>query len=94
MADLEFEWDDAKDAANLVKHGVGFATASSVFKDVFAIERIDDRHDYGEERYAIIGMVENRLLSVVYTMRGETIRIISARGATPHEQPQYHKENG
>lgn len=93
MANLEFEWDDAKDAANKAKHGVGFAVASNVFKDVFAIERTDDRQDYGEERYVIIGMVESRLLAVAYTMRGEAIRIISARGATSHEQHQYHEEN-
>ena len=93
MPDLEFEWDEAKDTANRAKHGVGFAIASNVFKDVFAIERIDDRQDYGEERYVIIGMVENHLLSVAYTMRNEAIRIISARGASPHEQRQYHEEN-
>lgn len=93
MADLEFEWDDAKDAANRAKHGIGFAIASNVFKDVFAIERLDDRQDYGEERYVVIGTAEGRLLSVTYTMRDDSIRIISARGATPHEQRQYHEEN-
>ena len=93
MVGLEFEWDDAKDAANKAKHGVGFAVARNIFNDVFAIERIDDRQDYGEERYVVIGNVEGRLLSVTYTMRGETIRIISARGASPHEQRQYHEEN-
>ena len=55
MGGLEFEWDDAKDAANTAKHGVGFVIARNVFKDVFAIERVDDRQDYGEERYNIIG---------------------------------------
>jgi len=93
MADLEFEWDDAKDAANKAKHGVGFAVARNVFKDVFAIERLDDRQDSSEERYVVIGTVEGRLLSVAYTMRNEAIRIIPARGATPHEQRQYHEEN-
>lgn len=93
MAGLGFDWDDAKAAANKIKHGIDFAVASHVFKEVFAIERLDDRRDYGEERYIIIGMVESRLLSVVYTMRDDTIRIISARGATPNEQRQYHEEN-
>jgi uncharacterized protein len=65
-----------------------------VFKDVFAIARLDDRQDYGEERYVIIGMVEGRLLSVAYAMRGDdVVRIISARGATPLETRQYHEEN-
>jgi hypothetical protein len=48
---------------------------------------------YGEDRYAIIGMVENRLLYVAYTMRGDTNRIISARGAEPYEKRRYHEEN-
>jgi uncharacterized DUF497 family protein len=59
----------------------------------FAIERLDDRHDYGEERYVIIGMMEGRLLSVAYTMRNDVIRIISARAATPLEKRQHHEEN-
>jgi hypothetical protein len=65
-----------------------------VFKDPFAIEWLDDREDYGEDRYVIIGMVNNHLLCVAYTMRGEAIRIISARGAEPHERRQYHEGNG
>ena len=65
-----------------------------VFKDPFAIEWLDDREDYGEDRYVIIGMVDSRLLYVTYTMRGEAIRIISARGAEPHERRQYHEGNG
>ncbi len=94
MVDLEFEWDDAKNSANIVKHGVGFVLARNVFKDVFAIERLDDRLDYGEERYVIIGMAEGRLLSVVYAIRGDdVVRIISARGAAPLENRQYHEEN-
>jgi uncharacterized DUF497 family protein len=60
---------------------------------IFAIEQVDDRENYGEERFTIIGMVENRLLFVAYTMRGENIRIISARGAEPHERRSYHEEN-
>jgi len=93
MASGGFEWDDRKAAANYAKHGVSFDAARDVFKDPFAIERLDDRADYGEERYAIIGMVDERLLFVVYTMRGEVIRIISARGAEPIEQREYHEDN-
>ena len=93
MARLEFEWDEAKNTANVVKHGVGFARACGVFKDVFAIEQVDDRRNYGEERYVIIGMAEGRLLSVVYTMRGDALRLISARRATSLEKRRYHEEN-
>jgi uncharacterized DUF497 family protein len=94
MAELEFEWDEAKNTTNIAKHGVEFAAAQDVFKDAFAIERLDDRFDYGEDRHVIIGMVEGRLLTVVYTMRSDDIvRIISARGASPVEKRQYHEEN-
>ena len=93
MTSAEFEWDDRKAADNYIKHGVTFEMACDVFKDAFAIERVDDREDYGEDRYAIIGMVDGRLLSVVYTMRDDVIRMISARGADPHEQRQYHEDN-
>jgi uncharacterized DUF497 family protein len=76
MASLEFEWDEAKNKANITKHGVGFARASAVFRDAFAIEYLDDRLNYGEERYVIIGMADSRLLTVVYTPRGDIVRLI------------------
>lgn len=93
MYDGEFEWDDLKSAENYAKHGVRFEAARDIFKDSFAIERADAGNNYGEERFIIIGMARNRLLFVAYTMRGETIRIISARGAEPYEQREYHEQN-
>ena len=63
------------------------------FLDPFALEWLDDREPYGEERYVILGLVDNRLLYVAHTLRGDKIRIISARGAEPHERRQYHEEN-
>jgi len=90
---LEFEWHDAKAEANLQTHGVSFELAKTVFKDPFAIERLDDREDYGEERFVIVGMAEGHvLLFVAYTER-ERIRIISARRATQHEQDDYFRQN-
>lgn len=94
MNDGGFEWDERKAADNYARHGVSFTAARDVFKDPVAIEQLDDREDYGEDRFIIIGMVDGRLLSVAYTMRGETIRIISARGAEPNEQRRYHEDNG
>jgi uncharacterized DUF497 family protein len=79
MHEDAFEWDEIKAANNYAAHGVSFATAKGVFKDPFAIEWLDDREPYGEDRFVIIGMVEGRLLYVAYAMRGEVIRIISAR---------------
>jgi hypothetical protein len=94
MKEPEFEWDAVKAARNEADHGVTFEMARGVFKDPFAIELLDDREDYGEDLYIIIGMGSYRLLFVAYTMRGEAIRIISARGAEPHERRQYHEDNG
>jgi uncharacterized DUF497 family protein len=93
MNDDAFEWDEIKAAENYAAHGVRFKAARDVFKDAFAIDWLDERMPYGEDRYAVIGMVENRLLYVAYTMRGDTNRIISARGAEPYEKRRYHEEN-
>jgi uncharacterized DUF497 family protein len=78
MTEPEFEWDAFKAARNEADHGVTFEMARDVFKDPFAIEWLDDRENYGEDRYVIIGMVNNHLLFVAYIMTGEAIRIISA----------------
>jgi uncharacterized DUF497 family protein len=93
MTDDEFEWDDVKAASNYADHRITFETAKAVFQDPFAVERMDEREDYGEDRYAIIGMAFDRLLYVAFTYRGERIRIISARGAEPHEHRRYHENN-
>lgn len=91
---LEFEWHDAKAEANWQAHGVSFDLATTVFKDAFAVERLDDREDYGEERFVIIGMAEGQIvLFVAYTVRDDRIRIISARRATQHEQGDYFRKN-
>lgn len=88
-----FDWDHAKATANEAVHGITFDAARAAFKDPFALDWQDQRQDYGEERYILLGMVEGRLLYVAYTMRGEAIRIISARGAEPYERRRYHEEN-
>jgi uncharacterized DUF497 family protein len=93
VRDSEFEWDDRKAAKNQAVHGVTFDMARAVFRDPFAIEWLDDREDYGEARYLTIGLAEGRLLYVAYTMRGERLRIISARGAEPLERRMYHEED-
>jgi uncharacterized DUF497 family protein len=61
--------------------------------DPFIIEWIDEGQDEREQRFSALGMVENRLLFVAYTMRGNAIRIISARRAEPFERRRYHEEN-
>jgi uncharacterized DUF497 family protein len=86
-----FEWDDTKAARNYTKHGVSFEEAKDVFNDPFAIDELDDRQIYGELRFSLVGMVGNRLLKVIYTERGERIRIISARKATKYERANYSR---
>lgn len=90
---MEFEWDDAKAARNLADHGVGFPQAVAAFTDPFAIEWIDDRHEYGEERVNLLGMCQGVVLHVTYTERGNRVRIISVRRAERHEQDAYYREN-
>jgi uncharacterized protein len=79
MHDNDFEWDDKKAADNLACHGVAFEAARLAFDDPFAISREDRREHYGERRYILLGMVDNRLLHITYTFREERIRIVSAR---------------
>ena len=84
---------DEKAASNWRDHGVTFDQAAKAVGDPFAIEAIDERKDYGEERVNLIGMCEDVLLHVTYTERGERIRIISARRAEKHEQDNYYRAN-
>jgi hypothetical protein len=93
MIGEEFEWDDAKNAANFAKHGVTFERACLIFADGFAVGGYDDRQNYGEERFTIIGMVEGVLLFAAYTENRDRIRIITARRATKQEQNDYYREN-
>lgn len=91
---MKLEWDAEKAALNLQKHGVSFDDAALVFYDHGRIESYDGRQDYGEDRWATIGLAIWSVLYVVYTVREEdTIRIISARKAIPHEQKQYREAN-
>jgi uncharacterized protein len=93
VQDEIFEWDDAKAAANLRDHGVASSLAIKVFRDHFAIERVDEREDYGEERINLIGKSDATLLHITFTERDGRIHLISARRAEKHEQDDYYCEN-
>ncbi|MGH9806754.1 MAG: BrnT family toxin [Terriglobia bacterium] len=93
MQDDHFEWDDDKAARNWRDHAVTFAMAREALQDPFAVEWEDAGQHPHEARYGMIATVENRLLFVGYSMRGERIRIITARKAEPHERRRYHEEN-
>lgn len=88
-----FACDREKRLLNLHKHDVDFLRASSAFSDPFALSDFDARHSVGEERYALIGKTESEtLLFVVYTLRGETVRLISARKADAKEAKIYAEQ--
>ncbi|MCZ7627426.1 MAG: hypothetical protein C3F12_04175 [Candidatus Methylomirabilota bacterium] len=86
---MRFQFDPTKAASNLKKHRVSFADAEGVFYDPLAIHRLDpDSAD--EERFVAVGMGSaGHVLVVVYTLRGEDIRLISARRATRREVTNY-----
>lgn len=87
---VDYRWDPDKSRLNLAKHGVHFADAVTVFSDDRALTIEDDHPD--EERFVTIGMdALGRILLVVYTFRGTSIRIISARKATAQERKQYEE---
>jgi uncharacterized DUF497 family protein len=85
MAD-DFEWDQAKAAANYKKHGVRFEHAVGAFEDP-----LDESEEYGEDRFLPTGRAAGGILVVVYTERGERVRIISAREATEYERRNYYR---
>jgi len=92
-----FEWDENKEKQNIAKHGIRFSTAAKVFNDLHRIEDYDEIHSVSEDRYITVGRVQNNLIvivTVVYTPRNDTIRIISARIATKKEEEAYfnHEE--
>jgi uncharacterized DUF497 family protein len=87
---VEFEWDPAKAAANLTKHGVTFTEASTIFGDPLEITISDPEHSEGEARFLSLGLsAEARLLVVAYTEREGRIRIIHARVAAAKERKTY-----
>jgi uncharacterized DUF497 family protein len=88
-----FEWDDAKAASNLVKHGVSFSYARTAFDDPASIETVDDRRDYGEERFNLIAKSPDNIVLFVTCAEHETgIRIISARRASKQEVKTYDEQ--
>jgi uncharacterized protein len=90
---LTFEWDSRKAIANIVKHGVRFEEAVSVFYDTNALEMPDKKHSQAEVRTIILGTSSlKRILVVIFTIRNHTIRIISARLASRKERIHYEKE--
>ncbi|WP_026173080.1 BrnT family toxin [Asticcacaulis benevestitus] len=88
---MHFEWDEAKNTANVEKHGISFSQAIAIFDDV-VVSRIDDRHEYGEERIISYGLLEAEVVvTVIHTDRSGVTRIISARLASSKERKAYYE---
>lgn len=90
MRNDRFEWDDDKARVNLAKHDYSFDVGCLVFDDPHFIEWPDDDPD--EERFKITGLVNGRLLTVIYTERPPRLRIISVRKASRDEQAEYEDQ--
>lgn len=84
----KFEWDENKQKNNIDKHGIHFIDAIQIFSDINRIERTI-KHKSGEDRFITIGEVNGVVLLVVYTLRGKSIRLISARRASKNERKYY-----
>jgi uncharacterized DUF497 family protein len=92
MAELRFEWDARKNAANRRKHGISFQEAETAFADEHGLLLDDPDHSAAEDRFVLLGLSAGfRVLVVVhcYRARGDVIRIISARKATKLERALY-----
>jgi uncharacterized protein len=88
---MEFQWDERKNQINITKHQLDFADAVKVFGLPLRIS-LDRRQDYGEERWIGLGMLDGRVVLVVFTEPDrKTIRIISLRKALPHERKCYEQ---
>lgn len=89
---MDWEWDDAKDAANTEKHGISFEEALQVFTDSDGVEKVDLAHSSPSERrlWRTGKMNSGRIVTVVYTLSGERIRLISAQERR-RERRQYEK---
>ncbi len=88
---MKYEWDENKRVANRAEHGVDFIDADN-FDWSSAIETIDDRFNYIEDRWIALGFIDNRLHVLIYAIRGENIRLISLRKANKREKDYYEEK--
>jgi uncharacterized protein len=88
---MQFEWDENKNRSNLAKHNLSFQAATEVFFSI-CLTAADTRTDYGEKRWISVGEISpHTVIVVVYTIRDEKYRIISARKANDRERRKYYE---
>ena len=90
---MKFDWDPVKAVSNLDKHGIDFDDAVKVFEDPFATTTDVTRPEYGEERFKTVGVVDGRIIAVIFTDRGSSRRIISARRSRRNERREYDSQS-
>jgi len=90
---LWYEWDDAKNQANIEKHRVDFEEVFG-FRWETALQAEDCRNDYGEPRWIAIGFIGDRLHTLIYTRRDESCRVISLRKSNPRERRAHEETKG
>ena len=88
---MTIEWDSTKNQINIEKHGIDFSDAYKIFENSI-ITKIDDRTDYREKRWIGIAILEQVTVVLVYTKRGNNIRIISIRKANKIERKIYNEQ--
>ena len=87
---VEFEWDEDKRQRGIAKHQVDLLYAAGVFEGPTAIAP-DDRGEYGEDRFIAIGLVRGEVFVVVFTQRGDKVRLISARKGGRRDRLKYQE---
>jgi uncharacterized DUF497 family protein len=87
---MNFEWDENKDEDNQEKHGISFREAAEIFRG-FIVKSEDTRRDYGEQRFIALGEYDREVIRVVFTERGDYIRIISAWKTNRNDRKRYQK---
>jgi uncharacterized DUF497 family protein len=90
---MDFEWDEEKSQACFTKRGFDFAFSVNAFIDPNRVIHEDTRHTYGEQRFQLMGLIQGRLFVVVYTLRNDSFRIISARKANQRELMRYENSS-
>ena len=88
---MSFEWDENKRQTNIAKHGIDFVDVLDLFDAGNTVTFEDNREDYGEQRFVLLGFFGEKLFHIVFTIRGDVTRIISARRATRLERKLYDR---
>ncbi len=89
---MKFEWDVFKNQQNIRKHGLDFYDAWEIFEGP-VLPVLENRQDYGEDRWSLIGLMGNRIVVITFTQPAlEIIRVISLRKALKHERKKFEKE--